>query len=132
MGDLYDLLDDDICQPEWLSDFIHEEFAEYFHHYDDELDFTDFIYPIESDGVTDYFFQSQLFQILHLHSRQEVEKVVNYLRSIDLLQREYLPSEHFESLRFLVSFILFFAVCETFSSIAGYCFKNFCALIGSF
>ena len=103
MNDLYDLPDADICQPEWLSLFLQEEFAEYYHYYDDELDFTDYIYPIESDGVTDYFYRSHLYQILHVQTSQEITNVIHYLRSIDLLQREYLPSEHLEGLRYLVS-----------------------------
>ena len=105
MSDLYDLSDADICQPEWLSEFVQEEFAEYFYHYDDDLDFTDYIYPIASDGVTDYFYGSHLCQVLYIQTCQELENVVDYLRSIDLLQREYLPSKHFHGLRLLVSFL---------------------------
>ena len=103
MTDLFDLPDADICQPEWLSEFVQNEFTDFLYHYDDEMDFTDYIYPIEADGVTDYFFGSQIYQILHIQTRHEIQNIVDYLRSIDLLQREYLPSKHFNGLQFLVS-----------------------------
>ena len=108
MNDLYDLPDGDICQPEWLAEFIQEEFSSYFYHYSDEFDFTDFVYPIDSDGVINYFYQSQLSEILRATTSDEIMHVVCLLRSIDLLQREYLPSKHLADLRFLVSFSYFY------------------------
>ena len=104
MDDLYDLPDNDICQPEWLADFIQNEFPSYLYHYNDEFDFTDFVYPIESDGIVEYFYQSQISEIMRATTSDEVMHVVCFLRSIDLLQREYLPSKHLDGLRFLVSF----------------------------
>ena len=106
MDNLYDLSDRDICQPKWLTEFMQCNFADYFHYYDHEHDFDDFIHPIESDGVTEYFFQSHLYEILKLQTSQKIQLVENYLRSIDQLQKEYLPSKHLESLRFLVSISL--------------------------
>ena len=104
MDNVYDLPDRDILQPRWLADFIQEHFARYFHRYEGDTDFTDYIHPITSDGTTEYLFNSQLAEILQIQTSDEIYQVEEYIRSIDLLQREYLPSEHFEYLRFLVSF----------------------------
>ena len=103
MTDLFAVPDRDLCQPPWLADFVDTIFADYFHHYSDEYDYTDYIYPIEPDGVTTYLFKSHVGEILKMHTSQEVHMVVEYLRSIDLIQREYLPSEHFDGLHSIVS-----------------------------
>ena len=110
MDDLYEVSDRDICQPEWLSDFVQDNFPDLFLRYDDEFDYTDYIYPIESDGVTNYLFKSQIGEILQIQHSSELLELLEYLRSIDLLQREYLPSHHLEDVRFLVSFSLDFYI----------------------
>lgn len=106
MDNLFNLSDRDVYQPKWLTEFLQHDFADYFHHYDHEYDFNDFIYPIDPDGVTEYLFQSHLYEIMKLQTSHEVHLVVDFLRSIDQLQREYLPSKHLEGLRFLVSISL--------------------------
>ena len=108
MDNLYDLPDRDISQPKWLADFVQEHFARYFHRYEGDSDFTDYIHPILPDGATEYLFNSQLAEIFQIQTSDEIYQVEEYLRSIDLLQREYLPSEHLKCLRFLVSFLYFY------------------------
>ena len=103
MTNLYELSDRDICQPPWLTKYITDEFSEYLYHYDDEYDYDDYIHPIEADGTTQFLFKSCLGEILKMQTSREVQSVEEFLRSIDLLQREYLPSEHFGALQRLVS-----------------------------
>ena len=103
MDDLYDLPDADICQPPWLSDFIQEEFPELLTNEDDENDFLDYIYPMETDGVIQYLYGSHLREILKLQTSTEVDLVEDFLRSIDLLQKDYLPAKHLLGLQNLVS-----------------------------
>ena len=107
MDNLYELPDRDISQPEWLANFVQKHFAHFFHRYEGDNDFTDYVHPITSDGATEYLFDSQLAEILQVQTSDEICQIEEYLRSIDLLQREYLPSEHLKCLRFLVSFLYF-------------------------
>ena len=117
MDNLHKLPDRDILQPKWLVDFVREQFTHYLYRHDDDNDFMDYIFPISPDGVTDYFFNSQIAEVLHIQTSSELHQVEEYLRSIDLLQREYLPSKHLECLRFLVSFPLFLALSPAESNL---------------
>ena len=70
-------------------------------------DFNDYIYPIEDDGVTNYFYGSQVLEFLQLGSHVNFAQIAEFLRSIDHLRREYLPSGHVEDVRFLVSSLFY-------------------------
>ena len=112
MDDLYELSDADIHQPPWLAEYVQIEFAEYFYHYEDEFDFHDYIYPIEPDGVTRFLFDSHLCEILTLQTSDEVQTIEDYLRSIDHLQKDYIPSKHLQDLRYMVSVSFYFNFCN--------------------
>ena len=98
---------EDLCSPEWFTGFIQCTFPALFPGFIMQnyaaLDFSDYIYPIEEDGVTKYFYNSQMLDFFQLGTEINFANVENLLRSIDLLRKEYLPSCHVEMIRFLVS-----------------------------
>ena len=97
----------DLCTPDWLTNFLKETFPDLFEYEDNTPDYTDFIYPMKADGITRFFYGSQLMDILSYGSYHYIEGAESYLRSVDQLRKEYLPSSHYCSIRFLVSFFFF-------------------------
>lgn len=112
MNDLFDLPDEDLCQPDWLSEFARELFPELYLRYDEEFDFDDYIYPIEPDSIIRFFYKSCLSEILQATLATDIKNAEDYLRSIDLIQRNQLPFGHFDNLGYLVSFYNFLFISQ--------------------
>ena len=97
----------DLCTPAWLTEVLKQEFPALFDTNDHTLDLLDYIFPIEPDGIMEFFPDSQLMDIFQHDSYNYLDGAVSYLRSVDQLRKEYLPSSHLSSIRSLVSFYLF-------------------------
>ena len=107
MDELRTNSDSDLCTPAWLTEVLKKEFPDLFDTDDSTLDLSDYIFPIESDGVMEFFPNCQLMDIFQHDSYAYIGGTVSYLRSVDQLRKEYLPSSHLFSIRSLVRFLSF-------------------------
>ena len=100
------LQDPEICQPLWITEFLVSAFPDLFLLYDedDDDDFYSYIYPTETDGVIDYFCDSQLREFLQLANYETIQLSACFMTAVDYIQRkENLPVCHLENVRYLVS-----------------------------
>ena len=100
------LQDPEICQPLWLTEFLVSAFPDLFLLYDDDEDddFYSYIYPNRSDGVVNYFQDSQLREFFQLADYETIRLSTNFMTAVDYIQRqENLPVCHLENVRYLVS-----------------------------
>ena len=100
------LQDPEICQPLWITEFLVSAFPELFLLYgeDEDEDFYGYIYPDRTDGVIDYFYDSQLREFFQMADYETIRLSEDFLTAVDYIQRrENLPACHLENVRYLVS-----------------------------
>ena len=97
----------DLCTPLWMTEFLRSAFPDLFDPGPISFDYEYYIYPAKIDGVMEFFYESQLLDILQNGTYESLDGAVEFLRSVDQLRKDYLPSSHLASIRCLVSFSLF-------------------------
>ena len=107
MQNINGLQDSEICQPLWVTEFLVATFPELFLFYDNndlDEDYYSYIYPTETDGVIEYFYDCCVRDLLQWASYDTISAAAEFLASMDYLQRcENLPICHLENVRSLVS-----------------------------
>ena len=93
------LMNQDICQPLWLIDFLVAQFPEMIYYSSSECSNTE----DESSDSEDLFYGTVVMELLRHGSMDLVSRALNFIRSIDHVIRQDLPSEHILDLRNLVS-----------------------------
>ena len=89
-----------------MTEFLRNAFPDLFDPGPSSIDYEYYIYPAKVDGVMEFFYESQLLDILQNGTYESLDGAVEYLRSVDQLRKDYLPSSHLVSIRRLVSFSL--------------------------
>ena len=113
MTRITDLEDQDICQPLWLIDFLVGYFPEMLFNSSAQYE----VFNEDEDFETeDVFYGSAMMELLRHYDVSLVYRALEFVRSIDHLIREDLPSEHLSAVKNLVSrfsrFSLLVAKCD--------------------